>query len=226
MRDNLIADAINNGQNFESAGYILLIADSVSVLLYLLPAVVFSGAFRVVKNIAWADFLFFGSDFKDGVRLNFKIFSTTFLLIGTGIFVVDYAMLQNHAEILKAIPLGLSVLLLMPIAILVIVQGTIYNIGFFGAVKNAVFLFSKSVIPSVAASIATISPAIFILIPNTAVKHICLALYFVIVFPYVCLGSFMSGCAVLDKYHNSIYHPEIVGKGIASGEADVPQDDE
>lgn len=225
VRDNLIADAIYNAENLESAGYILLLADTLCIPLYLLPAVAFSGAFRVIKNIAWGDAVFFGSDFKDGIRLNFKIFSVTFLLIGTGIFFVDFTMLQSGAEILKGIPLGLSVLLFMPIAILVIVQGTIYNLSFFGALKNALYLFSRGVIPSVVASVVTLAPALFLIISDTVVKHICLSLYFVIALPYVCLGLFLVGCAILDKHYNSIYHPEIVGKGIAAKIEEVSGDD-
>ena len=226
LRDNLIADAIYNDKNLGSAGAILLLADGLSIPFYFLVALALSGAFRIIKNIAWGDFVFFGADFKDGVRLNFKIFSPTLLLVGIGIFLVDFTMLQSGTEILKGIPLGLSILLLMPIAILIIVQGTIYSFSFFGAFKNALYLFSKWIIPSVIASIVTLSPTAFSIISNTAVKHICLAFYLLRVLPYLCLGLFLSGCAVLDKYHNSIYHPEIVGKGITPLQEELSDEDE
>lgn len=226
VRDNLIADAIQNTDSLKSAEFVLLLSDVLCIPMYLLSSVAFSGAFRVIKNIAWGDIVFFSSDFKDGIRLNFKVFSPVFLLVGTGIFFVDFAMLHSNAEILKGIPLGLSAFLLMPIAILVIVQGTIYSLSFFGALKNAVYLFLRSPISSAIASILTLSPSLFIVVSNTVVKHVILALYFMIIFPYVCLGVFLFGCTVLDKHYNPIYHTEIIGKGIAPISEDFADDDE
>lgn len=214
VRDNLIADALNNLSSLEQARYTLLLFDGISIPLYLISAFAFSGAFRVVRKIAWAEFLFFGEDFKEGIKLNYGLFSKVFLLVGAGIFCVDLTMLFSSMDVMKGIPLGLSLMLLLPIAIIVIVQATIYNIDFFGALKNALFLFAKSVLSSVACSLAVASPMLMMLISNTVVKHICLSLYMLIVMPYVCLGVFLAVCSVLDKYINAYSHPEIVGKGI------------
>lgn len=217
VRDNMIADAINKNE-IENARYSLLFFDVISILFYLLPAVAFAGAFRVIRNIAWADVVFFKEDYKDGIKLNFKIFATVFILLGVGIFFVDFLSLSASATILLGMPTGVSVFLLIPIAIFIIVQGTIYNIGFFGALKNGVYLFSKSILRSVAASIVTVSPIAFSLISSTIVKHICLIMYMLIFMPWVCLGLFMLGCAVLDKHINIYSHPEIVDKGLAKFE--------
>ena len=179
MRDNMIADAINKNE-IENARYSLLFFDAVSILFYLLPAVAFAGAFRVIRNIAWADVVFFKEDYKDGIKLNIKIFATVFLLLGAGIFFVDFFSLSAKADILLGMPLGVSVFLLIPIANFIIVQGSIYNIGFFGAFKNGVYLFSKSVLRSVAASVVTVLPVAFSLISGTIAKHICLIMYMLI----------------------------------------------
>ena len=214
MRDNMIADAINKNE-IENARYSLLFFDAVSILFYLLPAVAFAGAFRVIRNIAWADVVFFKEDYKDGIKLNFKIFATVFLLLGAGVFFVDFFSLSAKADILLGMPLGVSVFMLIPIANFIIVQGSIYNIGFFGAFRNGVYLFSKSVLRSVAASVVTVLPVAFSLISGTIAKHICLIMYMLIFMPWVCLGLFILGCAVLDKYINVYSHPEIVDKGLA-----------
>ena len=218
VRDNFIADAINNNE-IENAQYILLFFDAVSILFYLLPAVAFAGAFRVIRNIAWADIVFFKEDFKDGIRLNFKIFSFVFLLIGTGVFLVDYFMI-SAPDTFKGVPIGLSIMLLIPIAIFIIVQGTLYNISFSGALRNGVYLFAKSILRSVLASLATVLPIVFGLFSDTITKHICLASYMLIFMPWVCLGIFLFSCSVLDKHINAKSHPEIVGKGLVKIEKD------
>ena len=213
LRDNFIADAINKNEIL-NAQYILLFFDALSILFYLLPAVAFAGAFRVIRNIAWADILFFKEDYKDGIRLNFKIFSFVFLLLGTGVFMVDYSTITLSADILKAVPIGICIMLLIPIAIFVIVQGTIYNISFSGALRNGVYLFAKSLLPSLAASIVTVLPIAFSLFSDTISKHLFLVAYMLIVMPWVCYGLFLFGCSVLDKHINAHSHPEIVGKGL------------
>lgn len=213
VRDNLIADAINKNE-IANAQYTLLFFDAVSILFYLLPAVAFAGAFRVIRNIAWADIVFFKEDFKDGIKLNFKIFSFVFLLVGTGIFLVDYFMI-SAPDTFKGVPIGLSVMLLIPIAIFIIVQGTLYNISFSAALRNGVYLFAKSILRSFIASLVTVMPIVFSLLSDTITKHICLVGYMVVFMPLVCLGLFLFGCSVLDKHINAKSHPEIVGKGLA-----------
>lgn len=213
MRDNMISDAISEN-NINSARYTLLLFDVISIIFYLLPALTFAGAFRVIRNIAWADIVFFKEDFKDGIKLNFKIFALIFILYGTGVFFADFFALTAGADILKSIPIGISAFLLIPIAIFIIIQGTIYNIGFFGALKNGIYLFSKSIFRSIAASLVAMLPLTLSLISNTITKHICLASYMVIFMPLVCLGLFLFGCTLLDKYINVYSHPEIVDKGL------------
>ena len=213
VRDNLIADAINKNE-IANAQYTLLFFDAVSILFYLLPAVAFAGAFRVIRNIAWADIVFFKEDFKDGIKLNFKIFSFVFLLVGTGIFLVDYFMI-SAPDTFKGVPIGLSVMLLIPIAIFIIVQGTLYNISFSASLRNGVYLFAKSILRSFIASLVTVVPIVFSLLSDTITKHICLVGYMVVFMPWVCLGLFLFGCSVLDKHINAKSHPEIVGKGLA-----------
>jgi len=213
VRDNMIADALIVN-DIAAARYTLLLFDVISILLYILPAVAFAGAFRVIRNIAWADIVFFKEDFKDGIKLNFKIFALVFILFGTGVFFADFFALTSSTDILKGVPIGISVFLLVPITIFIIVQGTIYNIGFFGALKNGVYLFSKSVLHSILASFATMLPIVFSLIANTIAKHICLLMYTLVFMPWTCLGLFLFGCTLLDKYINAYSHPEIVDKGL------------
>lgn len=214
VRDNMIADAIYNGNSLLNARYTLLVFDAINIPFYLIAAIAFSAAFRVIRNIAWGEAVFFKEDTKDGIKLNWKVFSIVFVLIGTDVFFVDFIIQCTTIDIVKGIPIGISIMLLLPIAILIVVQATIYKIGFFGALKNACYLFAKSVWKSLLCALVTALPILFLLIPNTIVRNICLAAYMMFFMPYVCLGVFLCGCSLLDKYINAHSHPEIVDKGV------------
>lgn len=214
VRDNMIADAIYNENSLLDARYTLLIFDAINIPLYLIVAVAFSAAFRVVRNIAWGEMVFFKEDTKEGIKLNWKVFSIVFLLIGVGVFFVDFIIQCTTIDLVKGLPIGISIMLLLPIAILVINQATIYKISFLKALKNALYLFAKSVWKSLLCAIVVALPILFLLISNTIVKNVCLAMYMLLFMPYVCLGAFLCGCSIFDKYINIQYHPEIVDKGV------------
>lgn len=214
VRDNMIADAIYNENSLLDARYTLLIFDAINIPLYLIVAVAFSAAFRVVRNIAWGEMVFFKEDTKEGIKLNWKVFSIVFLLIGVDVFFVDFIIQCTTIDLVKGLPIGISIMLLLPIAILVINQATIYKISFLKALKNALYLFAKSVWKSLLCAIVVALPILFLLISNTIVKNVCLAMYMLLFMPYVCLGAFLCGCSIFDKYINIQYHPEIVDKGV------------
>lgn len=217
-RDLMIADAFGNSADTavaaRNAQGALLFFDVLAIPFYAVASVGFAGVMRVIRALAWGEPVFYRRDTLDGIKLNGKIFAFVFTVAGAVSFCVDLAMQSQCHVIVKGLCVGISLVLLLPLGLLILMQATVYKIGFGEALKNSFLFYVKTAPATLLATACMALPVLFSLIPNTVVKHIVIACYVLLLMPFALLGWFLYGCRVLDKFVNSYYHTEIVDKGI------------
>lgn len=189
-----------------------LVFGAIKIVCYLIFAVIFSGVTQILRQMLWDEPLFFGDDFKNGLKSNAIKFGITALVLS----VIDYLLNLYSANLLKYILNGIFVSFVLPVAIWFALQGIYYKAKSGTAIKNAEILYLKSVPCSLLLLICTILP--FWLLENFVahliiryVALVVLALFYIVP---LTMCWMLYGCHIFDKLVNKEQHPEIYRKGM------------
>ncbi len=189
-----------------------LVFGAVNILCYLLFAFFFSGVTQILRQTLWDEPLFFGDDFKNGLKSNSIKFGVTALILA----VINYLLNLYSANILKYILKGIFVSIILPIAVWFAIQGIYYKAKIGTALKNAEILYLKTIPVSLLLLICTVLP--FWLLENFVahlviryVVLLVLALFYIVP---LSMCWMLYGCHTFDKLVNKEEHPEIYRKGM------------
>lgn len=188
--------------------------------LFLIPCLVlfsvpFSGVMRVIRQLSWGEGIFFGEDFKDGVKQNGLAYA--FLFLGAGLFYVLDSFVLNAGfgyPVLQALPYGLSVVFFLPIAFLFLSHVDVYKASFKDAMKNSTILFFKNLGGSYLGVIAFLAPLLFLLIPSVIAQLISLFFSFLLYYPLVLFGWMLYCHSLFDRFINPTNCPNLVDRGV------------
>lgn len=190
-----------------------LIFGSAKVLGFVFLAFGLSGLLRIYRRALWNEPVMFKLDFKDGIKKNSKRFLLIGLLIGLFFLIVNFALsitsitLKDNTLMFIAFILLLSlfIFVIFPMFIIMMFLSIYYENKLRHDFKNSFILLIKSYMPFIFISLLGFIPFCFIFIKNLAILLICLAIYFVIVFPMFLLISNLFLLSIFDKYINVNY---------------------
>lgn len=185
---------------------------SVGCFALLSPAV--AGCLGVIKRLAWLEPVFFGADFRDGIKSGWIICLAVFTVFGLFAFFCDRALSLIDNFILSALPSGILIAVFLPVMFFMLMQNCVYNVKIFECTRNGFALYLKSAPKTLLAVIISASPTLLFLIGNIILKYLLLALAATFILPLIMLGLFLYGSSVLDANINKSSFPELYGRGL------------
>ena len=196
--------------NFTYIGYY-----AIEIICFMIFSLGLAGALRVIRQIVWGEGLFFGQDFFDGIKLNAKHYLVYFFLFGLFNFLGRVALISNiQQEILKALPIGMSLSVFLPPLLYSLIETQIYTLKVTQEYKNGFILYIKTFPKTILATFIMCLPLFLDLINMFVLKHLIYMLFILLIFPFMLMGEFLYFNSQLDKYINKEQFPEIYDKGI------------
>ena len=215
---SLLAD-ITNQEFGEEQGYQLFYSLKMAYSLALVPCLVIwglglAGVMYIIRQLVWYEGIFFFSDFFEGIRKNWKAYSTSFLVLG--LYNVELTMLsyQKVSAVWYGIYLGAGFLLLIPIVLFVLQMSLVYKFSFRGSVKNAFLLYIGNVPKTLLAELSIALVFATMGIPHVLFKYVALLVMMLFLLPLILMGVVLYGFSLFDEYINKEQYPGLVKKGI------------
>lgn len=177
----------------------------------------FAGTARIIRKLAFVEPVF-KTDFKTGIKQNYRQICVFTVLIALCNFVLTYV---NNASYIATggvpcyiifLPYVAAILFLLPLFMYASCSVTLYNNSIFRNLKIALALFVKHPLKTFVAVVLTVIPNLILLIPNFACR-IVFSVLSVIFIPLYMLIWWLVCYDLLDKEVNLNCHPELVGKG-------------
>ena len=204
------------------------LASSISIfalfrcLTLLVPFVVLAGIARVNRLMVYSEGVLFFKDFIRGIKDNFKTYFITGLIMILLIFATEVfgyyiggSNIGNASFALNAIIIGLVFLIITPIFMINLVQGSIYSLPYFKGIVNAARVFVRSILLSFV--FALLPFTIFLLSTFNALPIMwygTIVMIVVLISPVYLLGVHMYFVSRFDVLINKKYYPQIYRKGL------------
>lgn len=196
--------------------------------LQLLSCFGLGGAFEVASRLCHQEgSVFLWKDFKKGLRENYKSALLAGALIGLGNFL--FTLNSRFYPLLEGMPDWGSVAIAIAFALVMaffhmwgyflLSSSTVYRFLFKDSMKNT-FLFSFILYPKnlLFLLLAALFPLLLELIPYLLVQEVLIGLIAVYGLAHLSLVYELYGLHVFDRYINSTYAPEEMGRGLGNEE--------
>lgn len=206
-----------------AAGQTLAILDLlrslVNILFILIFAVGFSGVLRAVRQYAWEENVHLHTDLGRGIKDNYLQTAAIGALAGLiyALCLMVYYTAPSYgssmAAIISMLPIGISVLVILPILMIALVMVPVYSNRLWTTLKNAFFIYTRcllKVLPGMLCCFAAWIPA---MIPNFYF-HIFGSIFGVLLTPFVLLGWTLFCYDCFDRHLNPLVCPQLIGKGL------------
>lgn len=189
-----------------------LVFGGIKIVCYVIFAVFFSGITQILRQLFWDEPLFFGDDFKNGLKSNSLRFGVTILILA----VIDFLLNLYARNAFKYVLNGIFVSFIFPVAIWYMLQGIYYKAKTLTAIKSAEILYIKNIPATLILVICTILPFWLVesFISFLIVRYIILfvlALFYVVP---LTMCWMLYACHTFDKLVNKEQNPEIYRKGM------------
>lgn len=175
-----------------------------------------TGVIQVLRQMIWNEPVFFGDDYKTGLKSNALVFSLVAILL-SGLY---YFLNVITNTVLLYVSYALFYVLILPISLWVVTQSVYYKLGTFDIIKNAVIFYIKTFPVTLLAVFLTVAP--FWLIDNLIplgliyIKYlifVVLAIFYIV--PLI-IGWLLYACRIFDKSINKEHYPQAYRKGMKS----------
>ena len=207
------AGEIAEADYLSQKGYI----DSASLILFpigmAIASIGLSGIARIIKRLCFLEPVFFFDDFKRGIKENGAHFAMMVFAFSALVSLALFVLSQFPGSLLGALPIGIVMLFVYPVALIFLPASSFYTMKF---------------APAVGLSFRVMLRSYGIVLPYLFVFLIPFGLQFVpdVVLRYLLLGVtgifssaalvalFLFAFSRFDKYINKTRYPEWVDKGI------------
>lgn len=184
------------------------------VLAYAVLFIGVSGCQGVIKRIGWIEPVFFGADFREGLKDNWLRYAILGLIFGLFKYLCDMSLKLSSSKILSILPSGVLIVVFVPVVLLVFEQSCVYNLRFSESLKNALLLYFKTFPKTLLATAVALCPLLAAMIGNLLVKYLLLAFAAAFLSPAIMLGWFLYGCYVFDGCINKDNFPDLYKRGL------------
>lgn len=209
LEDGVIDKVAYNGQT----AWLRFAEALIDIPCYVIVCIGLSGAARIIRQMIWAEPLFFANDFADGIKKNWLTFCLCGFLVS--LLNVYLAFAESFGGGLPAyLPLGVVTIVVLPTALWMMAASSVYNIGIGKNITNSFVLYIKTPFVTWLFVALFASVAIPGLIGFVALRCIFLAVFIVVLLPALVMLWQLVCYAYFDKFINKQAYPEIVDKGI------------
>ena len=174
--------------------------------------VLFAGVVQILRQMLWNEPIFFGDDFKNGLKSNAVRFGTSAFILA----MINYLLNMLTESLWTYILSGGFIALILPVAVWFGLQNIYYRVSVVASIKNAILMYTKTLPATVLLFVATIIP---FWLATSVINFVFIKLIVLLV-----MGLFyvvpLTMCWILyalhifDKYINQEQYPEIYRKGM------------
>lgn len=191
-----------------------MIYGALKAVFFTLFAVLYSGVVRIIRQLLWNEPIFFGDDYKNGIKNDALRFGVTAFIISA----VNYALGLFNNSVVTYIIYGVFTAFIIPIAVWFLLQSIYYKIGVFACLKNAIIYYIKSFPVTVLLTACLFLPfwAVINFISIILVKYIVLILLLVFYAIPLTMIWIAYASKIFDKFVNKEHYPSIYRKGMAA----------
>ena len=197
----------------------------IKIPLWMIFSIGFAGVLRIVRQYCWIENVSLKHDFRIGVKQNIKQCLISSFLFSTVNFVCTYLMNMSYVvgdgnfSVILFLPTALNLLIIMPTVLLICVCIPIYSNTFLQNVKISLALMMKRYFVVLISSVAVVLPFVMIselgFYPNLIIR-----LIYSVLGGFIMIGYCLFVYDLMDKYINSRYFPDLVGRGTIWNEDD------
>ena len=192
-----------------------LVISAINIVCLVIASLGVAGIVRVFRRLVWGEAVFFKQDFIAGIKANGKSYTLIFFLSGVVCFIDNLvASFQFPSELVKYIPWGISIVLLLPIALFVLAQTLIYTNKAGVLLKNSGVLYIKSAPVTILFLLVLVLPAAAQFIPLVFVKFALYVLLIVLALPFYIFALLLYDVSLFDRFINREQYPELYKRGI------------
>ncbi|MCQ3035325.1 MAG: hypothetical protein MJ248_03820 [Bacilli bacterium] len=214
LQNEVEAGSMTQTDMFYTYAFEDLIFNAIKLATLIIFGIGLSGALRIIRNLCWNEGVFFGDDFKKGIKQNFKQVLLPSVLIGLAIYLIavfkDFYNLTGSLilEIGYILSIAITFILIIPFILFLISQITFYEGKLFTLVSNAfTLMLSKYLIVilfSTFVGIIWFVSSLFGLLFYSLVVGVFIALFsgiFLVIFHLYSLSVFDKVINFDDKKH-------------------------
>lgn len=178
-------------------------------------AVGLAGTVRVLRQLVWGEPIFFWVDFKRGIRQNAARFVAVFAICAlTNVLSVLCSTMLDDMPIIGYIPLGALIFVVVPVALFVLSQSTVYDVGFGKAISNGLAFYGKRLWQTLLFTALIVAVALTRFAPISVLKYLLLILCTVFLLPMYVMAWLLVSYGVFDETINKENYPELFDKGV------------
>lgn len=178
-------------------------------------AVGLTGIARILRQLIWGEPIFFWVDFKRGIKQNAARFAAVFAICAlVNVVSVLCSTMLDEMPIVGYVPLGALIFVVVPIALFVLSQSTVYNVGFGKAISNGLAFYGKRPWQTLLFTALVVIVGLSRFAPISALKYLLLALCTVFLLPMYTMAWLLVSCNVFDEMINCDNYPELFDKGV------------
>ena len=178
-------------------------------------AVGLAGVARILRQLVWGEPIFFWVDFKRGIRQNAARFVSVFAICAlANVASVLCSTMLDEMPIVGYIPLGALIFAVVPIALFVLSQSAVYNVGFGKAISNGLAFYGKRLWQTLLFTALALIVGLSRLAPISALKYLLMVLCTVFLLPMYIMAWLLVSCNVFDEVINRDNYPELFDKGV------------
>lgn len=185
-------------------------------------AVGIAGVTRIIRQLAWGEPIFFFSDFKQGIRDNAWRFVAIFAICALLNFMREFCQRWlTDISVLAFVPFVLLIFVLLPVALWMLAQSTIYKVGFAKSFSNGVAFYGKTILQTLATVVVACLMWFITLISAIIVKYVVFVSVIVLLVPTYWMFWFLFSSSIFDQYINKTQFPDFYDKGVYRLDAPV-----
>ena len=182
---------------------------------FIIMALALAGVVKVIRQLIWAEALFFETDFFSGIKQNGLHYALTFALYGV-IKSLDYLLLTVNVStpFVLYLPTGVIIVFIVPLLMTALSQTAVYSVTYPRLISNSFKLYVKNIPVNLLFVIILIIGLLTDFITITLLKYAVIFIEILLLLtPYI-MARMLFDFSVFDKYINARNYPELVDKGL------------
>ena len=171
-----------------------------------------AGIVQIIRQLIWGEPIFFGDDFKNGMKGNAIRFLLLSLIIGAN----SYVLRLMSDSTLSYILFPIYSVILIPIALWMGTQWSYYKLGWIASIKNGFLFYIKTFPATLLMTACTVIPFYLAInfVGNFPIKYVVLVVLSVLYVPFLMTAWVAYACGIFDRYVNKEHYPSIYRKGL------------
>lgn len=213
--DRLLKGEITETEAIASLNSLRVLVALIDIPCWACLAVGLAGTTRVIRQLAWGEPIFFFSDFKQGIKESSLRFVAIFAICALLNFVREFCQRWlSSISILSLVPFVLLIFIVLPVALWMLSQSTIYKVSFGRSFSNGIAFYGKTLLQTLATVVVACLAWFITLISAIIVKYVLFVLVIVLLVPAYLMFWFLFSSSVFDQYINKTNYPDFYDKGV------------